>query len=771
MVAGCAVVAGSGFDKLFGPADPTRFDTPPAGPASASYAQVIQPILDRRCVVCHACNDAPCQFKATSWDGLARGASKTPVYDATRLRAAQPSRMYVDADKTSEWRALDFFAVLNEHAVQTPEANRTAGLMHRLLALKQAHPGPTEGVVGGGLDFSLERAASCPAGEEIDRYERNTPMAGMPFGLPALSTTENDTLTRWLAEGAPAVAPSAPTALAMQRVAQWEQFLNGDSLKAQLFSRYAYEHLFLAHLYFDDDPQRQFFKLVRSATPPGQPVRVIASRRPVDSPGVDRVYYRMVPERETIVAKTHMPYVLSAQRMARWREMFLDPPYAVTSLPGYSAQDAANPFSTFAALPVNARYRFMLEEAEFTIMGFIKGPVCRGQMALDVIRDRFWVVFLAPDERFDKPLSAALARDANLLRLPTGSSNTDLLVPWVQYARLENKYLESRSKLLTGVFEKRVKLGLNLVWDGDGRNDNAALTIFRHYDSASVVKGMVGDTPRTAWVIGYPLLERIHYLLVADYDVYGNVGHQLNSRMYMDFLRMEGEFNFIALLPRAQRIPTRDAWYRGDSRSTREQVYGGKGTTLRSESDVRYKTSDARRELMEQMKTRLAPVLDTRLDLALNAPPALRAPLRDLAAISGTSLQWLPEVALLVIDTPDGATSTFTLLRDTGHASVSHLVGEKRELRPEEDTLTVVPGIVGSYPNAFYRLDVAQIPALADAIRQLRSERDYTVFSQRWAVRRTNPAFWAVSDDVLARYRKTQPLEAGVLDYNRLENR
>ena len=85
-----------------------------------------------------------------------------------------------------------------------------------------------------------------------------------------------------------------------------------------------------------------------------------------------------------------------------------------------------------------------------------------------------------------------------------------------------------------------------MIWDGDGRNDNAGLTIFRHFDSASVVKGMVGGSPKTAWVIGYPLLERIHYLLVADYDVYGNVGHQLNSRLYMDFLRMEGEFNFLS---------------------------------------------------------------------------------------------------------------------------------------------------------------------------------------------------------------------------------
>jgi hypothetical protein len=29
-----------------------------------------------------------------------------------------------------------------------------------------------------------------------------------------------------------------------------------------------------------------------------------------------------------------------------------------------------------------------------SILGFIKGPVCRGQVVLDVIDDRFWIVFL-----------------------------------------------------------------------------------------------------------------------------------------------------------------------------------------------------------------------------------------------------------------------------------------------------------------------------------------------------------------------------------------
>ena len=158
LVAACTTIATHRFDDLFGPADPQRFDHPLAPPPGQSYAQTIQPILDRRCVVCHACYDGPCQLKTTSWEGLARGASQTPVYDASRLLAATPSRLFVDADKPSEWRERDFFPMLNEHA-PTPEANRTAGLMHRLLVLKQQHPHPAEGVVEGGLDFSVDLCA------------------------------------------------------------------------------------------------------------------------------------------------------------------------------------------------------------------------------------------------------------------------------------------------------------------------------------------------------------------------------------------------------------------------------------------------------------------------------------------------------------------------------------------------------------------------------------------------------------------------------------
>ncbi|APV50967.1 peptidylprolyl isomerase [Betaproteobacteria bacterium GR16-43] len=769
LLSACTLLAVSPFEATVGPADPTRFDRPATPLPGEEYATTIQPLLDRRCVVCHACYDAACQLKAQSWEGLVRGASKVDAYDQSRLLAAPPQRLYVDAERPSEWRGREFFSVLNERA-QTPEANRTAGLLSRLLALKQQHPGPNEGAQPAALKIASDRAPMCPAEAQIEAYERANPLGGMPFGLPALSPDEHQRLSRWIERGAPYEGRSSLPAPFAAQVENWERFFNGDSAREQLFARYAFEHLFVAHLYFDEVPgARRHFRLVRSSTPPGTPVKPIVTRRPVEDPQVPRVYYRLAEERESLVAKTFMPYALNAQRMARWRSLFIDPSYTVDKLPGYSPDDAANPFITFAALPVGARYRFMLDEAQYTIMGFVKGPVCRGQVAVNVIEDRFWVAFISPDAADDLATGALFRQAGRHATLPSGSSNSTILATWIRYGEIERDYLKAR----TDFFARNLgpeRITLDSIWDGEGRNANAALTISRHFDNASVMKGFVGDTPKTAWIIGYPLLERIHYLLVADYDVYGNVGHQLNSRLYMDYLRGEGEFNFLAFLPLAQRMAVRDYWYRGSSPSAREMVYGGPVSTLPVETGVRYRTSDARTELMVQLKSRLGPVLDANLDLTRSAPPEVRGGLASLGAIRGAALQWMPENALLSVTLGDGSTRTYTLMRDTGHENVSHLI-EKHQLLPEEDTLTVVPGIAGAYPNAFYRMNASQLGAFADAVRGLRSEADYSVLSQRFAVRRTDPAFWAFSDRLHEKYAQDQPGEAGVLDYNRLENR
>ncbi len=48
-------------------------------------------------------------------------------------------------------------------------------------------------------------------------------------------------------------------------------------------------------------------------------------------------------------------------------------------MPGYGLHRRANPFETFEAIPAEARYRFMLDDAEYFVRTFIRGPVCRGR--------------------------------------------------------------------------------------------------------------------------------------------------------------------------------------------------------------------------------------------------------------------------------------------------------------------------------------------------------------------------------------------------------
>jgi|TARA_B110000902_G_scaffold245035_1_gene298801 hypothetical protein len=112
----------------------------------------------------------------------------------------------------------------------------------------------------------------------------------MPYGLPAIENDQQAMLEAWLEHGAK-VDYFYPLQTTNQIVVDnWEVFLNADSLKKKLMARYIYEHLFLANIYFSDSfsgvgEPRQFFKLVRSTTPSGAAINVIASRRPFDDPG------------------------------------------------------------------------------------------------------------------------------------------------------------------------------------------------------------------------------------------------------------------------------------------------------------------------------------------------------------------------------------------------------------------------------------------------------------------------------------------------------
>lgn len=770
LATGCASLVINDYDQRFGAANPARFDQPLAT-GSTDYWRDVKPVLEQRCVVCHACYDAPCQLKLGSFEGIARGAHTDKVYDGERLLAARTTRLFEDAQSTAGWRELGFFPVLNERR-NDPEANLAGSTLAQMLQLKQDHPLPDQPILPDSFDLALDRNQQCVKVEQFEDFRRDYPLWGMPYGLPALPAKERKLLLQWVQEGAPYRAP-VPIAPVLERHIQaWERFLNQDSPKAQLMSRYLYEHLYLGHLYFEDGAPPRYFELVRSATAPGQPVQRIATRRPYDDPGVARVYYRILPVREAIVAKTHMPYRLSPTRLQRWQALFLTPAYDVAELPPYDVETASNPFITFRQLPAGARYRFLLEEAQYTVMNFIKGPVCRGQMALNVINDHSWVLFVNPDLPSLDVYADAMAEQLARTSLPGEADSNATPFRWMLYADEEKKFLKAKSDFLNQHVKDRIPLDLNLLWHGDGNNQNAALTIFRHSDSASVVKGLQGDQPQTAWVLTYPLLERIHYLLVAGYDVYGNVGHQLNSRIYMDFLRMEGEFNFLALLPQAQREKVRAQWYRGSVNEVKEYVYQH-GNRFDGETGIQYQTDQPLPELYQRIRQTLDPVLDTQyaLENGITDPATLQS-LRQIQQIRGTSAAILPQTLVIAIASDrQKKTHYYTLLHHNAYSNISNIFGEEDRRLPDEDQMWLANGLIGAYPSAFLQLDQDEVPELVQHLRTLGNENDYRALLDKFGVRRTDPRFWRFSDDLHQAYRKHAPIEAGWLDYNRLENR
>ncbi|MGD8642148.1 MAG: fatty acid cis/trans isomerase [Gammaproteobacteria bacterium] len=759
-----------------------------------SFRDEVRPILNQRCVVCHACYDAPCQLNFASFEGIDRGASKTPVYNGARFVAQKPTRLGMDATTTREWRDKGFHPVLNERR-ENVQLNLDNSLLYQMLALKRRFPLPTQGRLPPEYDVGEElyidegflHSQQCPTIETFPEFAAKHPQWGMPFAFPGLSRKEFKTIETWLEQGALVEPDKDMSPSLREHVDKWERFLNGNSNKEQLMSRYLYEHLFLGHLYFSDVPDFEYFTLVRSKTPPGEPIDIIATVRPYDNPGVDQFYYRLKRYKRVVVEKTHLPYALNDQRMARYEELFLAPDIKIGQLPSYDPISSSNPFKTFEAIPPKNRYQFLLDEAYFFIGGFIKGPVCRGSIALSVIDDHFWVMFMDPDKSYLSGDAQFLSRVSDKLRMPSEQEdNARLWSVRATYKDAANQYMIDKVQYLNEKFPNETRYGMEHIWDGNGRNQNAALTVYRHYDSATVLKGFVGEVPKTAWVMDYPIFERIHYLLVAGFNVYGTAGHQLSTRLYMDFLRIESELQFLAFLPAEKRFEIHRYWYRG-TKETEKLIKAAHELDSTRETRIEYETDDVKAEFFMKVNRHLGDaqqVVDyinlcgkfynECVDLGLEAKATrVEKGLRKLSDMGGEFTDVFPNTALLriVVDGSVENDLVYTIVRNKAYLNTTSLTAGENTRIKSEDTIDIVKGFAGAYPNFFFEIKFDQLNRFIELYAQVDSYAKYNALVDYFGVRRTNPGFWRVSDWFHEKYKHENPRAAGIFDLNRYQNR
>lgn len=749
---------------------------------AVTWTEDVKPLLDRRCVVCHSCYNAACQLKLSSYEGATRGGTKAKVYDGSRLRNVPPTRLFTDAHSVDGWRRRGFHSVLESGA----EAPLNDSLLFLMLEAKRRDPVPRG-------EYRAEASdLSCPANAtEAALFLGLHPDRGMPFGLPALAPTEHDLLATWIARGALGPTPAeqaelvAPQAADAAEIETWEAFLNTDDPKHAMTARYLYEHFFLAHIRFADADTGDFYELVRSATPPGEPISIVATVRPYDDHGLERVYYRFRKIHSTIVHKTHMVVAFDAERLARFRALFIEPEWLSTPrvLPHAEVVDA-NPFVVFAQIPPRSRYRFLLDHSAYFIQSFMQGPVCKGQVALNVIHDHFWVFFMDPEADLVVANPDFLASQAGNLRLPNESGSREKLTEAFtdDYRERYARFYEAKAALYDA--EQPEGPDLDVVWRGRVDTDSPMLTIYRHFDSATLHRGALGGLPRTLWLIDFTQLERIYYALVAGFDVYGNLAHQVNVRRYMDYLRVEGELNFIRLLPQAVREPTMRSWYIGEGavEDTRAQEILRAPRPTR----IRYATDDPKRELVERIvdehllgslgigfddvnyrrrgeKVAMPKSFTSHADV-LNGFRALTAPGTGFIREVNES-----EVNVLWVRIRDyaGEDRFVSIVINRWHDNVSSLFLENFFLDPDRDTIDFHAGPVGSYPNYFLDVAAEEIPEFFDVLANFDGSPAYRARFRRFGIDRADPRFWPLYDWFQARADEANGVHAGLYDLNR----
>ena len=748
---------------------------------NVSYLHDVKPILDKRCVVCHSCYNSPCQAKYSSFEGIDRGASKLKVYDATRLRAAKPTRLFIDAHSTKEWRRKHFFSLTKS---SDSNATHNDSIMIHLLYDKKMNPK----IVG---KYAPETdKLSCPKNrEELGAYLDDKPNHGMPYGFPALKESEYKTLALWLQQGANGPTPKeqkrleTPSKNAALEIAKWESFFNKDDAKHKMSARYIYEHLYLAHIYFPT-AKGEFYNLIRSYTPSGVKPKIIPTLRPFDDPKVATFYYRFVKIHATIVHKTHMTFKFDDGVLSRFKELFIAPKWmSKPKVESYATKLSANPFRVFEQIPAKSRYQFLLDHSHYIIETFIRGPVCRGQMALNVIHDHFWIMF--KDPKYDTTVihPELLHAELDNLALPIEATSGSLFKVFSdEYRERYKAYFHAKRKYMKK--DAPNGLGVESIWRGDRASDAPLLTIYRHFDSASVHKGVLGKEPRTMWVIDYAQFERIYYNLVAGYDVFGNITHQTNIRRYMDFLRAEGEINFLDYLPKAKRVPMMKSWYIDDN-----EMINRKNFSYWNDfpTKIIYKTKYPKDEFINLIVNKhilkttnihfdkinylrpwdnlpnLPKTFKSTQDFYEGSRAASQAGSGFISNITAKSINNI----FLRIDFADGSHIVKNLVVNRWHNNVNSLFNGDGNLDSSKDTIDILDFGIGSYPNAFLIVKAKDMPDFLYMMKNMTRSRKDIAKMNRYFIGRGDKRFWKTYDWFQHYFNKSEPINAGLYDLNR----
>ncbi|MCK5359755.1 MAG: fatty acid cis/trans isomerase, partial [Gammaproteobacteria bacterium] len=244
---------------------------------------------------------------------------------------------------------------------------------------------------------------------------------------------------------------------------------------------------------------------------------------------------------------------------------------------------------------------------------------------------------------------------------------------------------------------------------------------------------------------------------------------------------------YLTFLPTTHRKAIRDNWYKG-MREGMERDIGDMDIWMTKDVVTGYKTDNPELEFFQHLKRQLGDVIvrDDVINRCAKPPCYAKGAhadkrkadtaMREIASAKGIRLAAFPDVAFVRIKRngkPEDDLG-YTVIRNKAYKNVTSMFKDEKDTEARDysnDSLTVVDWLEGSYPNFFFSVDIGDVEQFAERYAALQNSEDYERFVSAYGIRRTNSDFWATADWFQDASLREKPVEAGLFDLNRYENR
>jgi hypothetical protein len=236
-------------------------------------------------------------------------------------------------------------------------------------------------------------------------------------------------------------------------------------------------------------------------------------------------------------------------------------------------------------------------------------------------------------------------------------------------------------------------------------------------------------------------------------------------------------------MPPERRVGMFRSWYIGDSDIQKEAT----GDRIKRGTKVLYKTAYPKSEFIEQVvNDHILKSTDIRFDQinyfkAGEAPPGMPTAFNTLEDFrNGARALTAPGTGFIrhVVDhganllhlrliLPDGGSRVFSLVINRWHDNVNSLFSEQKRLDSAKDTIDIVHGSVGSYPNAFAVVDFKDLPDFYDLMANFEMKEGDEERFKKYFVSRSDENFWETFDWFQEHFNRSDPLHSGLYDLNR----